>query len=311
MRRQTQAYLYAGATILFWSTVASAFKLTLDELGFDELLFYSSLFSLILLTSICAASGRLSELQSWPLADYGRSAILGFLNPFLYYLVVLKAYSLLPAQEALTLNFIWPIVLVLFSIVVLRQPITLKTVLAMLVSFFGVVVISTRGDLIGFRVTNAQGAALAVGSSVIWALYWVYGTKDSRDAVTRLFLNFVFGVAFVAAYMGFFSELRLPSFGGLIGSLYVGVFEMGLTYIVWLKALRLSQTTAQVSNLIYLTPFMSLLVVHFVVGEEIFTSTVVGLVLIVTGILIQHYWQRRASRYAGPGDGGDGRCGTG
>jgi len=300
VQRQTQAYLYAGATILFWSTVASAFKLTLDELGFDQLLFYSSLFSLMLLASICAASGRLRELRTWPLADYGRSAILGFLNPFLYYLVVLKAYSLLPAQEALTLNFVWPIVLVLFSIVVLHQRITLKTVLAMLVSFFGVVVISTRGDVIGFRVTNVQGASLAVGSSVVWALYWVYGTKDTRDAVSRLFLNFVFGVAFVVAYMVFFSEFRPPNFRGLIGSLYVGVFEMGLTFIVWLKALRLSRTTAQVSNLIYLTPFMSLLVVHVVVGEEIFTSTVVGLVLIVTGIFIQHYWQRVVARFAWP-----------
>jgi drug/metabolite transporter (DMT)-like permease len=304
VRRQTQAYVYAGATILFWSTVASAFKLTLDELGFDELLFYSSLFSLVLLSVICAASGRLRELHTWTLADYGRSAILGFLNPFLYYLMVLKAYSLLPAQEALTLNFIWPIVLVLFSIVVLRQRITLKTALAMLVSFFGVVVISTRGDVIGFRVTNVQGASLAVGSSVVWALYWVYGTQDTRDVVTRLFLNFVFGVAFVAAYMGLFSELRLPSFRGLIGSLYVGAFEMGLTYIVWLKALRLSRTTAQVSNLIYLTPFMSLLVVNIVVGEEIFTSTVVGLALIVTGIFIQHHWQRMVDRFAGHGDPG-------
>jgi len=44
LQQQTQAYLYAGATILFWSTVASAFKLTLGRISFDELLFYSSFF---------------------------------------------------------------------------------------------------------------------------------------------------------------------------------------------------------------------------------------------------------------------------
>ena len=33
MDRQTKAYLYAGATVLLWSTVASAFKLTLAHLS--------------------------------------------------------------------------------------------------------------------------------------------------------------------------------------------------------------------------------------------------------------------------------------
>lgn len=299
MDRQTRAYLFAGATILFWSTVASAFKLTLGYVSFVELLFYSTLTSFVILSSIVVFSGRMAEIIRWPAAEFAHSAVLGFLNPFLYYLVVFKAYDLLPAQEALTLNFIWPIVLVLFSIVILRQRITLKTMVAMLISFSGVLVISTRGDVLGFGVTNPLGAALAVGSSVVWALNWVYGTKDTRDAVSRLCINFLFGLLFVALYILFFSRLSVPVTEGIAGSVYVGTFEMGITYVVWLYALRLSRTTAQVSNLIYLTPFLSLVVVHFVVGERIFPSTVVGLVLIVSGILLQHYGRRVAQRAAG------------
>ncbi len=293
MEQQTRAYLFAGATIFFWSTVASAFKLTLGYISFEELLFYSTLFSMVILGTIVMVSGRLAQIRHWPASEFARSALLGFLNPFLYYLVVLKAYSLLPAQEALTLNFIWPIVLVLFSIVILHQRITTKTLLAMLISFSGALVISTRGDVLGFRVTHPLGAGLALGSSAVWALYWVYGTKDTRDAISRLCVNFVFGFVFVAVYMFAFSSPSLVGAEGLTGSLYVGAFEMGITYVVWLYALRLSRTTAQVSNLIYLTPFLSLVVVHFVVGEQIFGSTVAGLILIVSGILLQHYGGRR------------------
>ncbi len=292
MEQQTRAYLFAAATILFWSTVASAFKLTLGYINSEELLFYSTLFSLLILGSIVIVSGRHSEIRRWPASELLRSALLGFLNPFLYYLVIFKAYSLLPAQEALTLNFIWPIVLVLFSIVILRQRITLKTLLAMFISFSGALVISTRGDVLGFRVTHPLGAGLALGSSAVWALYWVYGTKDTRDAISRLCVNFIFGFVFVASYMVLFSRPRLVGPEGLFGSLYVGAFEMGITYVVWLYALRLSRTTAQVSNMIYLTPFLSLIVVHFVVGEQIFGSTIVGLLLIVGGILLQHYGRR-------------------
>jgi drug/metabolite transporter (DMT)-like permease len=299
LEQQTRAYLFAGATILFWSTVAAAFKLTLAHVSSEELLLYSTFFSSLILATVVIASGRLADIRNWPAREFLRSALLGFLNPFLYYLVLLKAYSLLPAQEALTLNFIWPIVLVLFSIVILRQRITPLTLLAMVVSFSGALVISTRGDVLGFRFTHPLGAGLALGSSAVWALYWVYGTKDNRDAISRLCMNFVFGLVFVAVYMTLFSSLRLVGAGGLVGSLYVGAFEMGITYVVWLYALRLSRTTAQVSNLIYLTPFLSLLVVHLVVGERIYPSTLLGLVLIVSGILVQHYGSRRRALAAG------------
>lgn len=296
MRQQTQAYLYACVTILFWSTMASAFKLTLGRISYDELLFFSSFFSLCILGGIVASTGRLRDICSWPLPAYAQSAVLGFLNPFLYYLVLFKAYSLLPAQEALTLNYVWPIVLVLFSILILHQRITTRAMVAMLVSFSGAVVICTRGDVIGFRVTNPLGAGLAIGSSIVWALYWVYGTKDRRDAVSRLFLNFVFGFVFIALYMLVTSEFQSVDPIGLAGTFYVGVFEMGVTFVMWLKALRLSRTTAQVGNLIFLTPFLALVVVHFVVGEQIFTSTVVGISLIIGGILIQHYGNRTTTR---------------
>jgi drug/metabolite transporter (DMT)-like permease len=80
---------------------------------------------------------------------------------------------------------------------------------------------------------------------------------------------------------------------GLLGAAYVGTFEMGLTFVLWLKALRLSRTTAQVGNLIFLSPLLSLVLIHFLVGEEIFPSTLVGLVLILAGNVIQGLAGRR------------------
>jgi drug/metabolite transporter (DMT)-like permease len=83
-----------------------------------------------------------------------------------------------------------------------------------------------------------------------------------------------------------FSGFYLSPLKGTIGSVYVGLFEMGITFLVWLKALRLSKTTAQIANLIYLTPFLSLVIIHFAVGEKILPSTLLGLGFIVGGIII-------------------------
>jgi drug/metabolite transporter (DMT)-like permease len=76
---------------------------------------------------------------------------------------------------------------------------------------------------------------------------------------------------------------------GIAGSVYLGIFEMGITFILWLMALKLSSTTAKVSNLIYLSPFISLILIHFFVGEVILLSTIIGLLFIVGGIIIQQY----------------------
>lgn len=296
MRTQTKAYLYAAATVALWSTVASAFKLALAHQSSDQLVFYASLASLGALAAIVLATGRHRELPTWTGADLLRSALLGFLNPFLYYLVLFEAYTRLPAQEAQPLNFTWPIVLVIFSVVLLRQRISLTAVLAMLISFAGVVIISTRGDLLGMRITDPAGVGFALGSTVIWALYWTLGVRDGRDPVLRLCVNFGFGCAFVTVYLVLFGTPAIPSVAGLLGALYVGLFEMGITFVLWLRALQLSETTAQVSNLIYLTPFLSLLVISVVLGERIYPSTVVGLVLIVTGIVTQHALRAREAR---------------
>ena len=287
MQKQTQAYLYAAVTVLFWSTVATAFKLSLSHIAADVLVFYSSLVSVLVLLWITLATGRLKQLREWTGGDLRTSLWLGFLNPFLYYLVLFRAYELLPAQEALTLNFTWPMVLALFSILMLRQPISVRAIAAMTISFAGVVLIATRGDLLGLDLVNPRGVALALGSTLIWTLYWIYGVKDSRDPVTRLLANFVFGCVLSGGYLLLSDTLEIPGPAGLAGAVYIGTFEMGIAFVTWLQALKLSRTTAQVGQLIYLTPFLSLLVIGLVLGEPIYPSTVAGLAFIVAGIVLQ------------------------
>jgi len=292
MEKQNRAFIYAITAVLFWSTVASAFKVSLRYLDFLQLLFFSSIASIIVLFAILLIQNKLSLLIEYSKKDYLHSVMLGFLNPFLYYVILFKAYSLLPAQEAQPLNYTWSIMLVLLSIPLLKQKIGFKSILAIFVSYFGVFVISTRGDILGFTFTNLNGVLLALGSAVIWALFWIYNIKDKRDEVAKLFLNFSFGFVFILIAMLFSSRMRIPATSGLAGAAYVGIFEMGITFVLWLKALKLSKTTAQVSNLIYLSPFLSLVLIHLVVGEKILLSTIIGLIFIVGGIIIQQRYGR-------------------
>jgi len=287
MKNQKIAYLYALGTVLLWSTVASAFKISLRYLDIIQLLFYASITSTVTFFIYLLFSKKLNLLKILSRKDYLRSALLGFLNPFLYYVILLKAYSLLPAQQAQPINFIWPITLVLLSIPLLNQKIRPRDILAVVTSFAGVLIISTRADFLGFKFTSPVGVLLALGSTVIWALFWIYNVKDTRDEAVRLFLNFAFGSAFILLSMLLFTKVKIPGLKGALGAVYIGLFEMGVTFLLWLKALKLSKTTAHVTNLIFLTPFLSLLVISIAVGEKILLSTVIGLIFIVGGIILQ------------------------
>ena len=49
----------------------------------------------------------MGELCRLSRRDWQQSLLPGLLNPCLYYLVLFKAYELLPAQQAQALNYSW------------------------------------------------------------------------------------------------------------------------------------------------------------------------------------------------------------
>ena len=292
MKRQNRATLFAVTAVLFWSTVATAFKISLRHVDHLQLLFYASVVSTIVLFVILLAQKKIHLFSGYSRRDYLRSAALGFLNPFLYYVVLFKAYDILLAQEAQTLNYVWPLALVLLSIPLLKQKIGVRDIIAVVVSFIGALIIGTRGQFISFG--NPLGFGLAVGSSLVWALFWIYNMKDERDEVAKLFLNFLAGSVFAFFAVIIFSAGTTPGIRGIMAVSYVGVFEMGITFVLWLKALQLAENTAKVGSLIYLSPFISFFLLYFILGEEILKTTIIGLVLIIAGIAIQKYRTKKS-----------------
>lgn len=289
MTNPRKSIIFALLAVLFWSTMSSAFKVSLNYLSPFGLLFWSVLFALLSLFIVMLVQRKFRFLTELNRKDVMRSAVMGFVNPFLYYLVLFKAYSLLRAQEAGMLNYTWPIVLVLLSVVFLKQRIGFLSLLAVFVSFLGILVISSGGNLLDMRFDEPFGVALAIGSAFLWALYWILNMKDKREAVSKILVNMLFGFVYLLLYGIIFEVIQVPSVEGMLGAAYIGFFEMGITFVFWLLALQYAANTAHVSNLIFLSPFMALFFISIFVGEKILPSTVVGLLLIISGIMLQQF----------------------
>ena len=287
MTNQSKAILYGLSAVLLWSTVATAFKLSLQHFSPIELLLYSGSFSTLLLGAILRYQGRFHLVFQCSRKEYLLSVLLGLLSPFLYYLILFKAYDLLPAQQAQPLNYTWAITLSLLAVPLLKQKIGWQQWLALVISYCGVIVISTEGKPFSLQFTDPFGVALALISTIVWALYWILNTRDKRDPVVGLFVNFLCSFPFVLSYYLLTTELRVPPLGGLLGAAYVGTFEMGICFVFWLMAMKLTTSTARISNLIFLSPFLSLIFIYFLLGEKILSATFIGLILIVTGLFCQ------------------------
>lgn len=283
MKNDKIAVYYAFAAVFFWSTIATAFKIALRFLSFYELLLISSLVSTIFYLIVLLIQNKFNQ-SLFSKKHFFSSMIMGALNPFLYYLILFKAYSLLPAYVAQPLNYTWPIVLTFFSAFFLNQPLKTLSIIAFIISFIGVIFLS-KSDQSLYNQNSISGIILAIGSSFIWASYWILNIKDERPALVKLFLNFAFGTIYSFLFViivGFKSNLELIH---IIPAVYVGIFEMGLTFFLWLMALEKSSRTDKISIFIFLSPLLSLLFIYFILHEHITFLAILGFIFIMTGII--------------------------
>jgi hypothetical protein len=214
----------------------------------------------------------------------------GLINPCLYYLLLFGAYDRLPAQEAMAINYTWALTLTYLAVPMLGHRLRLTDGIAGLVCYSGVFVIATRGEVLSFQLSDGAGVALALLSTLAWALYWIFNTRDTREPVAGLLLNFLFAwplLLLLALYEGW----QWPSWQGMAGAAWVGAFEMGIAFVLWLLAMKKATNTSRLSNLIFLSPPLSLVFVAVIVGEVIRPSTVVGLAMVVAGLYLQQRYR--------------------
>ncbi len=234
MTDQKQAMMYGLATVLLWSTVATAFKLSLADLAPVQMLLVACTASIVVMAAILMLQGgrwgglvfRLRRGQ------YLQSMLMGgLINPCLYYFLLFGAFDRLPAQEAQPLNYTWALVLAYLSVPFLGgQKLRRTDILAGgLVCYAGVVVIATRGAVTSLSFSDPLGVSLALGSTLVWASYWIIATRDTRDPVVGLFLNFLFGLpVIVLVCWQTAGGLVMPVGSSMAAAVYVGVFEMGI-----------------------------------------------------------------------------------
>ena len=283
MNKQEQnAVTFALAAVVLWSTVATGFKLGLELLEPVQLLFLGTLVSTIIFVVAASISG------TWEVnrRTLGESLLFGLINPFLYYLVLFEAYDRLPAQIAQPLNFTWAIALAVLAVPLLKQPLSRRTGAGIALSYFGVLILLTQGDVGSWPVIDWFGVTLALASTLLWAGYWLLNTRSTTQPLTLMALSFLFATPLIGFVCILGPGLPVLSWKVAGYGVWVGLIEMGITFLLWQHALRLTDNAGRIGQLIFLSPFLSLILIGTVLGERIHYTSVIGLGVIVAGLLV-------------------------
>ena len=88
MKKQYIPYVYAGVTILMWSTIAVVSKLLLGQFNNFQVLWISSFFGSLMLVILNSATGIIKQLKKFRFKDYITILFAGLPGTFFYYVFI-------------------------------------------------------------------------------------------------------------------------------------------------------------------------------------------------------------------------------
>lgn len=279
-------YIYAGISIFLWSTTATVTKLLLGNLNSMQIMLISTFFAFIFLFFMNLIMGTLKELKNYKITDFIHIFLIGSLGIFLYHLLLYLGIDKLEASQAFIINYLWPIMAVLSACVLLKEKITIKKIFAIILSFIGVMIVTINGKLLNVDKNTFIGAIYCIFAAVSYGLFTVLNKKKNYNKYLSMMLYYFIALIISFVYAIINKEKVSMFFAEGIGMLWNGIFATAIPFTTWALALEKGDT-AKVSNLAYITPFLSLVWTYIILKEDLSIYSIVGLIIIVSGIFVQ------------------------
>ncbi len=235
------------------------------------------------LTILCFMRKPPNRHFTWPRVG----AIFSYAGMVLFFVMATK---LTTAANAILLQYTAPIYTAFFAFILLKEPVHKKDVFSIVVILGGMVLFffeSLKGG-------NALGNGLSILSGVAFALMSVFlKMEKANDPLQGVFWGNMLAFFIALPFMG---ELEWTTFNGL-GVLFLGVFQLGFSYILYSKAIV--HVSALEGVLIpILEPVLSPIWVMLVQGEVPSFYTLLGGMIVIFGVVSRSIEWRKTPRRA-------------
>lgn len=280
-----KSIVYVLVCVFLWALIPVVSKLGQNGLDNHQFLFWSSLSSLLFFLGIGIYKKNIAHLYKISKNKWLKAISLGFLGTYLYYVLLYFGYANAPGMEVLIVQYSWPILVALLSLIILREKLTTPKVISILLGFLGVFMVLTKGNFSQLKFENLTIDLIVFFGAFVFALFSVLSKKIEMNDISLLTIYFL--TASVASFisMNIFSEFKTPGLNTITPIVINGFFVNGLSYIFWIKALKIGEASF-IAPFVFLTPVLSSIFLIVIFNEPFYTAYLIGMSFVILGGLL-------------------------
>jgi drug/metabolite transporter (DMT)-like permease len=281
----SKAIVYVLACVLLWALIPVVSKLGQSNLDNHQFLFWSSLVSFTTFLILILTKKQAKDLVILPAKKWLQSIGLGLLGTYLYYILLYFAYANAKGIEVLIIQYCWPLFVLILSIFILKEKLNFRKIISIALSFLGVFLVLSKGDFSNIHFDNWAIVSVVLLAAFVFGLFSVLSKKVTIDAL--LLTSIYFLTATVASFISMliFSDFKWISSDALWPVLINGIFVNGVSYIFWIKALKIGKASF-IAPFVFLTPVISTVLLILFFKEPFELIYAFGMVAVIVGGLI-------------------------
>ena len=277
MKIKNNFHVYAMITIIFWSLAYVLTRLTLQyftpfSLGFLRYVIASATL-LIVAFVIKMKLPHKKDLPSFVLAG-----VLGF---FFYMIAFNKGQKTVTASTGSVVISTVPVITALIARFIYKEKLRFFQWLAIAIEFSGVVILTLMNGI------------LSINIGLLWLLLAALVQRKLTRTYSALQTS-AYGIFFGTILLAVFSPasvkevIKAPTIQ-VIYLIILGIFSSAIAYVSWSMAFVKAKQTSQVSNYMFVTPFLTSILGFFLAKEVPELSTIVGGGIILIGVFVFNY----------------------
>ncbi len=287
--RNSARVLMVMAAVIWGSTfmVGRVIVKDADPLGITFL--QNSIGALILITALVWKN---READSKGLEFFGHRAlvVLGILNGLAYGSNYIALYYTTAINASLLVNFGVALVPV-FAFLIGRESVSHRNIVALVIGIFGTVLVTTGGDLGAVVEGGFIGELLALFAGLVWALWIVLAYNAMRQAQKPLqvaapnaaYTAIVLGIA--AFIFSNQSGIQTASSVTWAGIIYLGVFSIGIAFLLYYEGLKHLGGTASAVYLL-LQSAVAMFLSFVFLGESLTPVQLIGACMMLSAVVV-------------------------
>jgi len=287
MKIRDSFHTYAIITIIFWSLAYVLTRLALSYFSVYSLGFLRYLIaSCTLIVVMFAAKMKLPDKS-----DAKWFAMAGATGFFIYVIVFNKGSETLNAATCSVVISTTPVITALLAYFIHKERLRVFQWAAIAVAFSGAVIL-TMGS--GNFTVNA-GLLWLFSAVICLSFYNLLQRKLTKvysalqTSAFSIFAGTLMLAVFLPVSVGEF--MNAPALQ-LFYVAALGIFSSAVAYVSWSKAFAAAKNTSSVSNYMFVTPLLTVLLGFLIAGETPDNSTIYGGMIILTGLLLFNFGDR-------------------